>query len=120
MTELAKHGEGEYIPLTTIAERQNISEKYLESIIVILARAGLVDSLRGKGGGYRLNRAPESYTAAEILRAAEGTLAPIACLADAENKCPRAKTCNTLPMWEELDSLITGYLESVTLKQLMG
>lgn len=119
MLELAERLEGEYAALATIAEDQGISEKYLESIISVLSRAGLVDALRGKGGGYRLNRPADAYSVGEILRLTEGTLAPVSCLECSPNKCDRAGACRTLPMWEKLDELINGYLDSVTLADLL-
>ena len=119
MLELAERPEGEYAALATIAEDQGISEKYLESIISVLSRSGLVDALRGKGGGYRLNRPAASYSVGEILRLTEGTLAPVSCLECSPNKCARAGACRTLPMWEKLDGLINGYLDSVTLADLL-
>ena len=119
MLELAERPAGEYAALATIAEDQGISEKYLESIISVLSRAGLVDALRGKGGGYRLNRPATAYSVGEILRLTEGTLAPVSCLECSPNKCDRAAACRTLPMWEKLDGLINGYLDSVTLADLL-
>ena len=107
MMELAKYDRNRYIPLPLIAENQEVSEKYLESIISVLAKAGLVEGLRGKGGGY------------EILRLSEGSLAPVACLDRNKSGCPRAGKCQTLPMWEKLDSLINGYLDSVSLVDLI-
>lgn len=118
MVELAQHEKGEYVPLKTIAAAQDISEKYLESIIVVLSKAGLLDGLRGKGGGYRLNRSPDEYTAGEILRLTEGSLAPVACLECESNECSRAEDCKTLPMWKNLNSLICNYLDSVSIGDL--
>ncbi|MGN1345774.1 MAG: RrF2 family transcriptional regulator [Eubacteriales bacterium] len=116
MLELARYPAGEYVPLAGIAEEQEISEKYLESILVALSKAGYVDGLRGKGGGYRLNRAPEEYTVGGILRIVEGSIAPVACLEeDSDRKCGRATCCKTLPVWEKLGRLIDDYLDSVTL-----
>ena len=119
MLELAQSDPTRYIPLPQIAAKQEISEKYLESIISVLAKAGLVEGLRGKGGGYRLSRPPEEYAVGEILRLAEGSLAPVACLDGETNVCPRAGKCTTLPMWEHLDNLINGYLDSVSLEALL-
>lgn len=120
MLELAGAREGEYLPLSGIAERQEISEKYLESIIVLLSKSGLVDGLRGKGGGYRLNRKPEEYTVGEILRTAEGSLAPVSCLVgDSVKDCPRSDFCRTLPMWEGLAELINDYFDKITLSDLL-
>ena len=119
MLELAQDTSGEYLPLPVLAARQDISEKYLEGIVSALVKAGLLEGQRGKRGGYRLARAPEACSVGEILRLTEGSLAPVACLEAAENTCPRAPTCPTLPVWRRLDTLITGYLESVTLAELL-
>ena len=119
MLELAQFGGEGYLPLTEIAERQDISVKYLESIISVLSKAGLVDGVRGKGGGYRLNRKPEEYSVGEILKLTEGSLAPVACLDSKPNKCERSESCKTLPMWEKLDEIICDYLNSVTLADLL-
>lgn len=119
MLELAQFGGEGYLPLTEIAERQDISVKYLESIIAVLSKAGLVDGVRGKGGGYRLNRKPDEYSVGEILRLTEGSLAPVACLDCKPNKCERSESCKTLPMWEKLDEIICDYLNSVTLADLL-
>ena len=119
MIDLAAHNDGSFVPLAEIAERQGISEKYLESILVVLSRAGFLQSLRGKGGGYRLSRAPEEYTVYEILSVAEGGLAPVACLDQPENTCPRAPECLTLPVWEGLEKTIRDYLRSITLQTIL-
>ena len=120
MLELAQSQPDTYMPLPLIAQRQGISEKYLESIIAILSRAGLVEGLRGKGGGYRLTRSSAKYSVGEILRLTEGSLAPVTCLEGAENPCPRAGECTTLPMWQKLDDLINTYLDSVSLSDLLS
>ena len=119
MVELACHNREEYVPLRTIAQQQGISEKYLESILTVLSKAGAIDGLRGKGGGYRLNREAKNYSVGEILRLAEGTLAPVSCLDCTPNKCERAASCRTLPMWEKLNTLICNYLYSVSLADLI-
>ena len=119
MVELACHNREEYVPLRTIAQQQGISEKYLESILTVLSKAGAIDGLRGKGGGYRLNREAKNYSVGEILRLAEGTLAPVSCLDCTPNKCERAASCRTLPMWEKLNTLICNYLDSVSLADLI-
>ena len=119
MVELACHDREGYVPLRTIAQQQGISEKYLESILTVLSKAGVIDGLRGKGGGYRLNREPKDYSVGEILRLAEGTLAPVSCLDCKPNKCERAASCRTLPMWEKLNTLISNYLYSVSLADLI-
>ncbi len=118
MIDLAERENGGYTPLCEIAERQGISEKYLESIISTLTKAGFLSGLRGKGGGYRLTRSPEKYTVGSILKLTEGSLAPVTCLEKAPNQCVRSAECRTLPVWLELDRLIDGYLEGVTLADL--
>ena len=120
MLDLAQHrGEG-VISLKTVAERQGISQKYLESIVCSLRRAGLVESARGKEGGYTLAREPADCSVGEILSCTEDSLAPIACIRDGTAECSRAGVCPTLPMWQELDELTRRYLESVTLRDLMS
>ena len=119
MLELAQYERSDYIPLTLIAERQDISEKYLESIIAALVRAELVEGRRGKGGGYRLSRTPEECSVGAIVRASEGSLAPVACL-EGDNTCPRADRCLTLPVWTRLDALINDYLDSVSLAEVLA
>ena len=119
MIDLAEHrGEG-FIPLKTIAQRQEISEKYLESIIKLLVKSRLLSGLRGKGGGYQLTKAPDQYTVGDILRLTEESLAPVACLMPEAAACPRAAACRTLPLWKGLDQVINDYLNSVTLADLM-
>jgi len=119
MVDLSEHNAGAYIPLKDIAERQGISQKYLESIMSVLSKAGFVDALHGKGGGYKLNRAPDEYTVSSILKLTEGTLAPVSCLEGDHITCDRAATCRTLPMWIELDRLINSYLEGITVGDLV-
>lgn len=118
MVDLAEHNTGEFIPLKEIAKRQEISEKYLESIIAALAKANFVEGLRGKGGGYKLTKNPEQYTVGAILKVTEGSLAPVACLESGVSGCCRAGECKTLPMWEGLARLIDDYLEGITLDEL--
>ena len=120
MLELAQSDPNAYLALPVIAEQQGISEKYSESIIAVLSRAGLVDGLRGKGGGYRLNRPAADYSVGEILRLTEGSLAPVTCLEGEENTCPRAGQCTTLPMWEKLNGIINDYLDGVSLSDLLA
>lgn len=119
MIDLAEHQTDGYIPLKEIAERQDISEKYLESILKILVQNRLLAGLRGKGGGYRLTKAPENYTISSILRLTEGTLAPVACLDINPVDCPRMAECRTLPMWQKLDKLIHEFFDGITLADLM-
>lgn len=119
MLELGRHEGEDCVPLPVIAENQQISEKYLESIVSVLAKAKLVEGQRGKGGGYRLARKPCDYSVGEILRLAEGSLAPVSCLEAGATPCPKASSCRTLPVWEKLESLICGYLDEVTLTSLL-
>ena len=119
MIDLVEHQSEGYIPLKEIAERQEISEKYLESIIKILVKAKLLDGLRGKGGGYKLTKAPEQYTAGAILRLTEESLAPVSCLEDGAVPCTRAAECRTLPLWQGLDKVINEYLDSILLSDLV-
>ena len=119
MVDLAEHGGDGYVSMRDVARRQEISDKYAGQIMTLLSRAGLVDGVTGKGGGYRLTRRPEEYPLGEILRLTEGSLAPVACLDRNKSGCPRAGKCQTLPMWEKLDSLINGYLDSVSLVDLI-
>ena len=120
MVDLAEHRSEGYIPLKAIADRQEISEKYLESIVVLLVKAKMLDGVRGKGGGYRLSRAPEDYTLGEILRAAEGTLAPVTCLDCSSGElCPRAGECATLPVWRDLGAVTSQFLDSKRLSDIL-
>ena len=118
MIDLAENNKGEYIPLKDIAKRQDISQKYLESIMVILSKAGLVDGRHGKGGGYKLNRTAYEYTVGEILRLTENGLVPVSCLKEERNTCERIAECRTLPMWESLNKLINDFFDDITLADL--
>lgn len=120
MIDLAEHPTEGFIPLREIAQRQEISEKYLEIILKLLVREKLMVGLRGKGGGYRLNRPPEQYTVGEILRCTEESLAPVACLEGQDNQCPRAAGCRTLPMWEKLDAMVNDFFDGITIADLMA
>ena len=119
LIDLAEHEEDGYTPLKDIAGRQDISQKYMESIMTRLSKNKRVEGVHGTGGGYRLNRSPEDYSVGEILRITEGTLAPVACLERDAQPCPRAADCRTLPLWDKLNDMITGYLDSVSLADLM-
>ncbi|MDY4610340.1 MAG: Rrf2 family transcriptional regulator [Sphaerochaetaceae bacterium] len=118
MIDLAEHANGQRIPLKEIARRQGISQKYMEGIMAILSKAGMVDGLHGKGGGYRLNQPASSYRVSDILLLTEGTLSAVACLAPGSRPCPRAATCRTLSMWKGLDDLILRYFEGITVADL--
>lgn len=120
MIDLAQNGQKEqWVSLSDIAKRQQISVKYLEAVIAVLNRAGLVRSKMGKNGGYRLVKAPEEYVIGDILRLTEGGLAPVSCLEGETNQCGRADSCLTLPLWQELDRLIGDYLDKITLADVL-
>ncbi len=119
MLDLAQHPDEGFISLKTVAERQDISMKYLESIVCALKKAGLVESSRGKEGGYTLSRPPEDYSIGEILRSSEDKLAPVSCITSGGVSCAQAAACLTLPMWRELDELTNRYLDSVSLRDLL-
>ena len=119
MVDLAEHPNEGFIPLKVIANRQEISEKYLENIIKLLVKARLLNGLRGKGGGYRLTKAPEEYTVGAVLRLTEDSLAPVVCLEENAAVCSRMAECRTLSLWQGLNKVITDYLNSVTLADLM-
>ena len=119
MVDLAQHQGDGRIPLKMIAQRQEVSEKYLENILSILVRNGLLSGMRGKGGGYRLTKPAEEYTVGRILRLTEGSLAPVSCLDASCVGCERADRCPTVGMWTELDRMISGYLDSVTVADLV-
>ena len=116
LIDVAEHQEGGYIRLRDAAKRQGISEKYLEIIVRALVQEGYLTGVRGKGGGYRLSKAPEEYSVRRVLEAAEGPLAPVVCL---EGGCPRMDDCPTLPLWQGLDRAIAEYLEGFTLADLL-
>ena len=118
MLDLAQHCDGSPVPLADIAERVRESQKYLESTVSQLAQHGLIISARGKSGGYRLARRPEECTVAEIITAAEGSLAPVSCLTG-EKPCENADKCLSLPLWRELDDVIMNFLNSKTLADLL-
>ena len=119
MLDVALHSHGAAVPLRDVAQRQEISDKYLEQIVTQLSRAGLVRSVRGAGGGYLLTREPEEYTVGEILQVTEGSLSPVACLQYEVNDCPMADTCMTLPVWKGLYRTIQDYLYSITLQDII-
>lgn len=119
LIDLAEHFSDSYIPMKEIAERQGISLKYLERFIPLLSKSGFIEGVQGKGGGYRLKRAPEEYTVGEILRVVEGNFAPVSCLECGAKKCEREKECRTISMWRNLQSVINEYFDGITLKDLM-
>ena len=119
MLDLAENGNGDYIAMKKIAERQGISLKYLERILPVLTQNGIIEGVQGKGGGYRLTRKAEEYKVGEILRLTEGDLATVSCLEFGAEPCPKSGECRTLPMWIKLHDMIGGYLDSVLLSDLM-
>ena len=119
MIDLAKNDNGSYIPLKDIADRQEISKKYLEIIVKKMVEGGLIEGSSGKGGGYKRLRKPNRYTVGEILTLMEGTISSVACLADKKYDCPRRKKCETLPMWKEFDSIVHNYLYGKKLSDLI-
>ena len=118
LIDMAEHGGSGYIKLKDIAERQEISEKYLESIVKQLVLNKIVTGLRGKGGGYKLAKAPEEIIVGDVLRFMEGGLAPVACLEDGNSSCPRVAECRTLEFWRGLDETIRRYTDSFTVADL--
>ena len=120
MIDLAQHDSSEYIALKDISKRQDISIKYLEQITSLLSKFGLLQSVRGPQGGYKLAKRPSDYTIGEILRITEGDLSPVACLSQPVNTCPRASDCATLHMWEGLSKVINDYLDNKTLEDLVN
>ena len=119
LADVAEHQGSGFVPLRDVAARQEISEKYLEIVVKELVKGGLLDTLRGKGGGYRLNRPPEEYSVRAIIERMEGPLAPVACLEPGQDICPRSRNCRTLPLWQGLDKVISDYLTQFTLADLI-
>ena len=120
MVYLALHQNEGHTPLKEIAESENISQKYLESIMTLLSKGALVDAVHGKGGGYRLNREPSQYTVGSILKLTEGSLAPVSCTTQGPAACSRSTCCQTKPMWEKLDKMIDEFFEGITLADLLA
>lgn len=118
MLDLAIHNTGEYIPLKIIAERQEISGKYLEQIIPTLSKAGLVSSTRGSQGGYRISTHPEECTVGTIIRCLEGSLSPVSCAED-EDCCDRVEKCVTIEVWQQIKNAVDDVVDNITLRQLM-
>ena len=119
MIDLAQHRDDGYISLKTISDRTQLSMKYLEMIVGNLKKSELVDSTRGKEGGYKLNKTPQEYSIGEILRCIEDNLAPVACIKEGEIQCDRSGACLTVPMWKELDDITNAYLDTVSLEDLL-
>lgn len=119
MVDLARHGGEGLVTLKDVAERQDLSQKYLEQIVTQLSKAGLVKGVRGPQGGYRLAREPKDYSVAEILQQVEGSLAPVECLESEVNTCEQCASCATVDMWAGLYKVMTDYLENVTLQDIV-
>ena len=119
MIDLAEHDNGSYIPLKEIAERQEISKKYLEIIVKDLVKGKMIKGISGKGGGYKLCYKPEEYSVGKILELTEGPFITVSCLADNAEKCPKAQSCKTLPMWSEFDHMVHNYFYSKKLSDLL-
>ena len=119
MVRLALSRADGFIPLKEIAEAEGISQKYLEAIMTTLSKAGFVDAVHGKGGGYRLSRKPEEYTIGSILKLTEGSLAAVSCTAQGAAACSRTECCQAKPMWDRLEKLIDDFFEGITLADLL-
>lgn len=116
MLDLAENGGEEYVKLTDIARRQEISEKYMEAIVSLLSKKGMITGQRGKGGGYRLVKSPKEYSVGEIIKTAEGSISPVSCL---ENQgCHRRNSCKTLALWQGLEKVVDEYLNGISLWDL--
>ena len=119
MLDLAENGGEGYVPMKEVAQRQELPLKYIEQLMPALVKAGFVEGVHGRGGGYRLVRPPEDYTVGEVLRLAEGELAPVACLACGAKPCPRKDNCITLPLWQKYDTLVHDFFYGITLDDLI-
>ncbi|MCQ2492257.1 MAG: Rrf2 family transcriptional regulator [Lachnospiraceae bacterium] len=118
--DLAKNSQEHCVPLKDISKRQHITIKYMEQIMPLLTKAGYVKSYRGNNGGYKLNKPAEELSAGMILRAAEGSLSPNACLDDEINTCPRCGLCDTIGFWEGLKAVVNEYTDSVSIADLVN
>ena len=119
LIDIAEHQVDGYLPLKEVAERQEISEKYLEAILKGLVKEGVLIGIRGKGGGYRLSRAPDQFSVRSILQMTEDSLAPVSCLDTGSEPCARAANCRTVALWQGLNQVICDYLDRYTLADLM-
>jgi len=120
LIDLAEHRNGSYIPMKDVADRQDISLKYLERIVPVLTQSGFIEGVHGKGGGYRLVKSPDKCRVGDILRLTEGDLAPVACLAKGATPCARAAECRTLAMWQKFNTMINSYFDGITIADLMN
>ena len=119
LADLAEHGGGGFIPLKEVAERQEISLKYLENIMTVLSKSGIVEGAHGKGGGYKLKKSPEDCIVGDVLRITEGSLSPVACLEKDAKVCAMSSKCRTLQMWTKLDSMINEFFDGISIADLM-
>ena len=119
MVHFAQRGNEGYIPLKEIAEAEGISQKYLETFMAALSKAGFVDAVHGKGGGYRLNRSPDEYTVGSILKLTEGSLSAVSCTSQGAAACSRTECCQAKPMWDKLDKMIDEFFEGITIGDLL-
>ncbi|MBE6311808.1 MAG: RrF2 family transcriptional regulator [Bacteroidales bacterium] len=119
IVDLAEQCSSKYVRLKDLSERQGVSIKYLENIMALLSKHGMVDAVHGKGGGYKLTKDPSEYKVGDFLRLTEGTLAPVSCLECGGPDCPKKTNCRTLPMWKKLDKMINDYFDSITIADLM-
>lgn len=117
--DLAEHRNGGYIPMKEVAARQKISLKYIEKLMPLLTKSGLVEGIHGKGGGYKLKREPEFLTVGEILRLAEGDLAPVSCLEKGTPPCEIAEECRTISMWKDFYKMTNKFFDGITVADLM-
>lgn len=120
VVELAEAGSDKYTSIKSISEHQGISEKYLEHIIVILHRAGVVRSIRGAGGGYKLAKSPSQYTVGMILRIIDGSLAPVTCLDNEDSQCTNCGDCVTLYVWEKIYEAVSNVVDSITIQDIIN
>ena len=119
LVDMAEHLSDDYVPLKEVAKRQNISKKYLEILVKEMVAGKLVVGASGKGGGYKLCRAPKDYSVGEILRLTEGSLSPVSCHGFDDEPCANAAECPTFPLWDKLNTMIQNYLDSVSLADLL-
>ena len=119
LVDLAENRRDGYVTLKELADRQEISEKYLESIVKDLVRAGILEGVRGKGGGYRLGCPPEKIPVLDVLTLTDGSLVPVACLEEGAKPCSRAPDCRTLPLWEGLNAVVRDYLVRFSVQDLV-
>ena len=120
MLQLAEHSADGYIPMKDVAESQNISLKYLEKIMPILVKANMIEGVHGKGGGYKLTKAPNEYIVGDIIHLTEGDLATVSCLECNAEACSRSENCLTLPMWTKLNDMINDFFGNITLEDLLN